>query len=171
MSKLACMLTLRHEVATWSDKILNDAVEFAKTYRSIFVERNPVVGKSQLYGLMNLVQNTPNFGRVHYFTAHQAQKAEGRRNNPKEFWIAVGKKLDEFAADAHTLADKSGLTSLPETDRPELDDLHRTLAVEYLQHLTAEILFISQQERRGQRQPHRRSQPARHRQNNATNRR
>ena len=163
MSKLACMLTLRHEVATWSDKILNDAVEFAKTYRSIFVERNPVVGKSQLYGLMNLVQNTPNFGRVHNFTAHQAQKAEGRRNNPKEFWIAVGKKLDEFAADAHTLADKSGLTSLPETDRPELDDLHRTLAVEYLQHLTAEILFISQQERRGQRQPHRRSQPARHR--------
>ena len=59
MSKLACMLTLRHEVATWSDKILNDAVEFAKTYRSIFVERNPVVGKSQLYGLMNLAAKHP----------------------------------------------------------------------------------------------------------------
>ena len=112
MSKLACMLTLRHEVATWSDRILNDAVEFAKTYQSIFVERNPVVGKSQLYGLMNLVQNTSNFGRVRYFTDHQAQKAEGRRNNPNEFWIAVGKKLDEFAADARSLADESGLSDL-----------------------------------------------------------
>ena len=171
MSKLACMLTLRHEVATWSDKILNDAVQFAKTYQSIFVERNPVVGKSQLYGLMNLVQNTSNFGRVRYFTDHQAQKAEGRRNNPNEFWIAIGKKLDEFAADARSIADKSGLSDLPETDRAGFDDLHRGLAVEYLRHLTAEILFISQQETRDQRQPYRRSQPARHKPNNAINRR
>ena len=48
MSKLACMLTLRHEVATWSDKILNDAVEFAKTYRSIFVERKSGCGKESV---------------------------------------------------------------------------------------------------------------------------
>ena len=171
MSKLACMLTLRHEVATWSDNVLDDAVQFAKRHQPIFVGRNPVVGKSQLYGLMNLVQNAPNFGRVRHFTAHQAQKAEGRRNNPNEFWIAVGKKLDGFAADARSLADKSGLTSLPETARPELDDLHRTLAVEYLQHLTAEILLISQQETQHRPQPHRRSQPARHKPNNATNRR
>ena len=171
MSKLACMLTLRHEVATWSDKILNDAVEFAKTYRSIFVERNPVVGKSQLYGLMNLAANTPNFRKVRQFTDHQAQKAEGRRNNPNEFWIAVGKKLDEFAADARSIADKSGLSDMPETDRPDLDDLHRALAVEYLQHLTAEILCISQQETQPQRQPRRGNQPARHRLNSTANRR
>jgi hypothetical protein len=158
-------------VAAWSDSILDDAVEFAKAHQHIFTGNNPPVGKSQLYGLMNLVQNTSNFGRVRYFTDHQAQKAEGRRNNPNEFWVAVGKKLDEFAADARSLADKSGLSVLPETDRPELDDLHRALAVEYLQHLTAEILLISQQETWDQRRPQRRSQPARHKPNNATNRR
>ena len=141
MSKLACMLTLRHEVATWSDNVLGDAVQFAKRHQPIFVGRYPVVGKSQLYGLMNLAANTPNFRKVRQFTDHQAQKAEGRRNNPNEFWIAVGKKLDEFAAAARSLADESGLSDLPETDRPDLDDLHRTLAVEYLQHLTAEILY------------------------------
>ena len=171
MSKLACMLTLRHEVATWSDNVLGDAVQFAKRHQPIFVGRYPVVGKSQLYGLMNLAANTPNFRKVRQFTDHQAQKAEGRRNNPNEFWIAVGKKLDEFAAAARSLADESGLSDLPETDRPDLDDLHRTLAVEYLQHLTAEILYISQQETQPQRQPRRGNQPARHEPNNATNRR
>ena len=118
---------------------------------------------------MNLVQNTSNFGKVRYFTDHQAQKVDERKEGAKEFWITVGKKLDEFSAAARTLAAKSGLNNLPETEQPDLDALHRTLAVEYLQHLTAEILFISQQET--QRQPRRGNQPDRYRRNNATRRR
>ena len=92
MSKLAYVLTLRHKVAAWSDSILDDAVEFAKAHQHIFTGNNPPVGKSQLYGLMNLVQNTSNFGRVRYFTDHQAQKAEGRRNDAVEFWITLSAK-------------------------------------------------------------------------------
>ena len=176
MNKLACELRLRREVAAWSDKILDDAVEFAKTHQPIFVGRYPVVGNSQLYGLMNLVQNTSNFGKVRYFTNHQARKAAARGSadrykDAEEFWLTVGKKLNELSIAARSLTDESGFSDLPKADCPEIDDLHRTLAVEYLQHLTAEVLFISQQEAEHQRQPRRGNQPPRNRRNSTTNRR
>ena len=181
MSKLACMLTLRHEVATWSDSVLDDAVAFAQTHHEIFTGKNPPVGQSQLYGLMNVMNNAPNFRRVRQFIEHQAQKANQRADasggrtadlnrETAEFWTKIANKLGSFNENARSLAVDSGLSDLPEADRPDLETMHRTLAVEYLQHLTAEILFISKQESRSKKPPRRANQPP-NRQNKATNRR
>ena len=177
MSKLGCMLTLRHEVATWSDSVLDDAVEFAKMHQAIFTGKNPAVGQSQLYGLANVANNASNFQGVRKFINHQAQKAEQRGNQEPavNFWTGVGQKLSQLAETARSLSDKSGLTNLAETNRKAREDVdarHRTLAVEYLQHLTAEILFIAkQQPMQRERQQPQRVQSTRPRRNNTGPRR
>ena len=181
MSKLACMLTLRQELATWSDSVLDDAVTFAQTHHHIFTSRNSPVGQSQLYGLMNVMNNAPNFRRVRQFIEHQAQKANQRADasggraadlnrETADFWTKVADKLSSFTKDARSLAVDSGLSDLAEADRPAPEAVHRTLTVEYLQHLTAEVLFISKQGSRSEKPPRRANQPP-NRHNKATNRR
>ena len=185
MSKLDCMLALRHEVASWSDSVLDDAVEFAKEHKAIFTGKNPPVGKSQLYGLANLARNTSNFQGVRKFINHQAQKAVQRAEASSrasahiheevvDFWTTVGGTLSKFAETARSLSDKSGLTKLGKPNREarkDVDALHRTLAVEYLQHLIAEILLISKQQEQPEGQPHRANQSTRYRGNNTRSRR
>lgn len=170
MSKLACILTLRQAVATWSDSVLDDAVTFAQAHHDIFTNRNSPVGQNQLYGLMNVMNNAPNFRNVRQFIEHQAQKASQRADasggrvadlnrETAEFWTKIANKLSSFNKDARSLAANSGLSDLAEADRPDPEAVHRTLAVEYLQHLTAEILFISKQESRSKKPPRRANQP------------
>ena len=182
MSRLACMLTLRQEVATWSDSVLDDAVAFAQTHRDIFTSRNPPVGQSQLYGLMNVMNNAPDFRRVRQFIEHQAQKANQRADasggraadlnrETAEFWTKVANKLSSFTEYARSLTANSGLIDSAESGRSDPEAVHRTLAVEYLQHLTAEILFISKRESRSEKPSRRANQPPRNRNNKTTNRR
>ena len=182
MSKIACMLALRREVATWSDSVLDDAVAFAQTHHEIFTGNNPPVGQSQLYGLRNVMNNAPKFRRVRQFIEHQARKANqradasgGRTANlnreTAEFWTKIANKLSSFTECARSLTANSGLSDLAEADRPDLETVHRTLAVEYLQHLTAEILFISKQKSRSEKPPRRENPPPRNRHNKTTNRR
>ena len=185
MSKLGCMLTPRYELATWSDSILDDAVEFAKTHQAIFRGKNPPVGKSQLYGLANVANNASNFQEVRKFINHQEQKAVQRAEASSRasahiheeviaFWTTVGGTLSKFAETARSLSDKSGLTKLGKPNREarkDVDVLHRTLAVEYLQHLTAEILFIAKQPMQRERQQPQRVQSTRPRRNNTGPRR
>ena len=181
MNSLTFMLTLRQAVATWSDSVLDDAVTFAQTHHDIFTSSNSPVGQNQLYGLMNVMNNAPNFRSVRQFIEHQAQKANQRADasggraadlnrETAEFWTKVAGKLSSFTQDARSLAANSGAGDLAETDRPDPEAVHRTLAVEYLQHLTAEILFISKQGLRSEKPPRRANQPP-NRHNKATNRR
>jgi hypothetical protein len=139
MSDLAYMLTLRRLVAAWSDRIQGEAAKFADRRRDLLPRR---ITNSQLYGLTNVVRSARCFADIQRFVRHQGEKAErAGRLDVQDYWTEMEKVLGDLRADARQLQQQSGPLPAEADEKSTLDELHRQLAGEFVQHLIAHSLY------------------------------
>jgi hypothetical protein len=137
MSDIASVLTLRRQVAIWSDQVQKEAAKFADAHRDLFPR--PIT-TAQLYGLLNIVRSAHRFSEIQRFIQHQREKAErAGRPDVRGYWTELEKKLTSLKNKAKQLWQQTEGSNKPES----LDELYCQLSIEFVQHLIAHSLYWS----------------------------
>lgn len=130
-------VALRQSLAAWSDANQQTAADLADSYQELLPRR---ITNAQLSGLNNVVRAAPTFKEISDFVRHQSDKAvRAGRDDLADYWSAVGKALAGLRRDAEkiwlTVYAEPSSTTPP--DKQAVDELHRRLAGEFVQHLVA----------------------------------
>ncbi len=130
-------VALRQSLAAWSDANQHIASNLADSYQDLLARR---ITNAQLSGLNNVVRAAPTFKEISDFVKHQVDKAvRAGRDDVADYWSAVGKALAELRRDAEQIwrAVYAEPSSTTPPDKQAVDELHRRLAGEFVQHLVA----------------------------------
>lgn len=129
MTDTAEFLELRQRLARWSDRHLEEACAFVKTYAAVIPRE---LGNAQLHGLANLARNAHEYKQLADFLDNQANKAKrAGRVKMQECWQALKAKFDSFRAEAEKLVQGLGRDQ-------SFDEIHLRLVLLFVQHLIAE---------------------------------
>jgi len=132
-------LRLRYLLSSWSDRLEKPASTFADEHRDLYPRR---ITNAQLYGLQNVVRNARGFGEIRRFIQHQGDKANrAGRWDVKGYWDALLKTLSGLKSEAQNLQQQVALSPIKENTKSVLDDMHRRLVEEFIQHLIAHSLY------------------------------
>jgi hypothetical protein len=147
MTNTEHQLNLNHRLSVWSDQAQKTAVEQAERFRDLLGRR---ITNAKLAGLNNIVRSAPSFEKVKEFVRSQKQKEEKQDHfDVTKYWIVMGQMLEKLENDAWQLATDIGLElpskeNKPKKMREALGWLYLRLAQEYIQHLVAHSLMLSQ---------------------------
>jgi hypothetical protein len=132
-------------VIRWSDAHQSDAVSKAETYRTL---RPKPLTNAQLSSLQGIVEAAPAYSEVRDYIRNQGDKASRAGSGPAEmrnFWLDLDQTLGGLRNDAETILGAFlDLNSMSKKEKQtELDELHRRLMREYVQHFVAHCLYLT----------------------------
>lgn len=132
-------------VIRWSDAHQSDAVSKAETYRTL---RPKSLTNAQLSSLQGIVEAAPAYSEVRDYIRNQGDKASRAGSGQAEmrnFWLDLDQTLGGLRNDAEAiLAGVVKLDSMTKKEKQtELDELHRRLMREYVQHFVAHCLYLT----------------------------
>jgi hypothetical protein len=135
---------LARRMARWSDGHEPEAVRQAETYRPL---RPKPLTNAQLSSLQNIVEAAPVYSEIRDYLRHQAEKANKAgpaQTELKNYWLDLDKTLGQLRQEAETILTAVALKEMTRKDRQtRLDEIHRRLIREYVQHLVAHFLYLT----------------------------
>lgn len=141
MSDITSVLTLRKQMAIWSDQAQKEAAKFADAHRDLFPR--PITN-AQLYGLLNMARSAHRFSEIQRFIQHQREKAErAGRPDMHGYWTDLDKALNSLKTETKQLWRQVEVLPPATNESVLLDELHRQLSIEFVQHLIAHSLYWS----------------------------
>lgn len=141
---LPARLILRRRLAVWSDGIVPQAVRFVEQYRDLLPRR---ITNSQLSGLENVVGQSTTYKEIRAFLDNRADRANrAGRLDVAAYWNALIEALNDLKDEAEQLG-KTMCIGLDDRQRKALvDELHVWLVREYVQHMVAHSLFVTEEQ-------------------------
>lgn len=143
MDAVARTLALRRLLAAWSDQAQRGAAELAESYRDLLPRQ---ITNAQLNGLQNIVHVAPGYKGIKDYIENQGNKASrAGRDDVADYWKAVLKALNDLRPESERLLNTvpGGPPLTTAEGKLLMDEWHRRLAREFVQHLVTHSLYVA----------------------------